>query len=176
MKITVIGRQMSVWDDMKAAIEKKLKKFDRYFGSDCGATVTLSTKNNQKNLEITIVSQGTIFRSEVGDETFLNALDRAVYGIERQLRKNKTRLEKRLKKGAFDNGFLFAEEEFEEENEFRIRKKSFPIKPMSAEEAIMQMNLLQHEFYVFRDDISEKINVVYKRKDGDYGLIVPEAE
>ena len=107
MKTTVIGRQMNVWDDMKAVIEKKLKKFDRYFGTDCGATVSLSTKNNQKNLEITIVSQGTIFRSEVGDETFLNALDRAIYGIERQIRKNKTRLEKRLKKALSTTVFCF---------------------------------------------------------------------
>ena len=122
------------------------------------------------------MSQGTIFRSEVGDETFLNALDRAIYGIERQIRKNKTRLEKRLKKGAFDNGFLFSEEEFEEEEEFNVRKKTFPVKPMSTEEAIMQMNLLQHEFFVFRDDMTENINVVYKRKDGDYGLIVPEED
>ena len=171
MKVNIIGRQMNVWDDMKIIIEGKLKKFDKYFPDECAATVTLSCKHNQKCLEITIVASGTIFRSEVEDETFRNALDRAVYLIERQIRKNKTRLERRLRSGAFEGGILETGEDFEEEAEFNIRRKSFSIKPMSVEEAIMQMNLLDHEFFVFKDDKSGEVCVVYKRKDGNYGLI-----
>lgn len=174
MKVTIIGRQMNVWDEMKATIEKKLQKFDKYFGDDCSATATLSVKHNQKCLELTIVASGTIFRSEVEDETFRNALDKAVYLIERQIRKNKTRLERKLKGASFDGGIFDTGEDFDEETEFNIRRKSFPIKPMSVEEAIMQMNLLGHEFFVFRDDQSEEICVVYKRLDGDYGLIEDE--
>ena len=174
MKVNIIGRQMNVWDDMKIIIEGKLQKFDKYFPDECAATVTLSCKHNQKCLEITIVASGTIFRSEVEDETFRNALDRAVYLIERQIRKNKTRLERRLRSGAFEGGILETGEDFEEEAEFNIRRKSFSIKPMSVEEAIMQMNLLGHEFFVFEDQETEDTCVVYKRKDGDYGLIVPE--
>ena len=171
MKVTIIGRQMNVWDEMKVIIENKLQKFDKYFDDECTATATLSCKHNQKCLEITIVASGTIFRSEVEDETFRNALDRAVYLIERQIRKNKTRLERRLKSGAFENVMLDTGEDFEEESEFVIRRKSFSIKPMSPEEAIMQMNLLGHEFFVFKDDRTEQVCVVYKRRDNTYGLI-----
>ncbi len=173
MKVNIIGRQLNVWDEMKSTIEKKLTKFDKYFGEDATATATLSVKHGQKCLELTI-DAGTIFRSEVEDETFRNALDRAVYLIERQIRKNKTRLERKLKNVSFEGGIFETGEEFEEEKEFNIRRKAFPIKPMSVEEAIMQMNLLGHEFFVFRDDQSEEICVVYKRHDGDYGLIEDE--
>lgn len=174
MKVTIVGRQMNVWDEMKSTIEAKLGKLDKYFSDECSATVTLSSRKNSKCLEITIVSSGTIFRSEVQDETFRNALDRAVYTIERQIRKNKTRLAKRLRSGAFDQGIIETGEEYEEEKEFNIRRKSFIIKPMSVEEAIMQMNLLDHEFFVFKEDATEKVCVVYKRHDDSYGLIETE--
>ena len=174
MKVTIIGRQLNVWDEMKLAIEKKLQKFDKYFGDNCSATVTLSIKHAQKCLEITINAQDAIFRSEVSDETFRNALDRAVYLIERQIRKNKTRLERKLKNVVFDGAIFDTGEDFEEEAEFNVRRKAFPIKPMSVEEAIMQMNLLGHEFFVFRNDNTEEICVVYKRHDGNYGLIEDE--
>ena len=176
MKVTIIGRQMNVWDEMKATIEAKLSKLDKYFGDECEATATLSSKHGLKNLEITINAYGTIFRSETEDETFRNALDKSIYSIERQIRKNKTRLSKKLRNGAFDNGIFDTGEDYEEDKEFTIRTKSFYFKPMSPEEAIMQMNLLDHEFFVFRDAESEDVCVVYKRRDGDYGLIVPSEE
>ena len=173
MTITIIGRQMNVWDQMKSAIEHKLEKFEKYFGDDCTATAALSCKRNMKCLEITIVASGVIFRSEVEDETFRNALDKAIYSIERQIRKNKTRLERRLREGAFADIYDTGED-YEDEPEFRIRRKAFPIKPMSVEEAIMQMELIGHEFFVFKDEHNDAINVVYKRHDGDYGLICEE--
>ncbi|MBE6547103.1 MAG: ribosome-associated translation inhibitor RaiA [Ruminococcaceae bacterium] len=176
MKVTIVGRQMNVWDEMKATIEAKLAKLDKYFSDEGTATVTLSTRRTQKCLEVTIVYAGTIFRSEVQDETFRNALDRAVYTIERQIRKNKTRLAKRLRSGAFDQGIIETGEEFEEDAEFTVRRKSFTLKPMSVEEAIMQMNLLDHEFFVFKDDDTEKVCVVYKRHDKTYGLISADEE
>ena len=174
MKVNIIGRQMNVWDDMKIIIEGKLKKFDKYFPDECAATVTLSCKHNQKCLEITIVASGTIFRSEVEDETFRNALDRAVYLIERQIRKNKTRLEKTIRQGAFMVYEPEDEDEWEEEGEFNIRTKSYPNKPMTPEEAILQMNLLGHAFFAFWCEDFGGTCVVYKRKRGGYGLIVPE--
>ncbi len=176
MKVTIVGRQMNVWEEMKATIETKLSKLDKYFSDECTATATLSTRRNQKCLEITIVCSGTIFRSEVQDETFRNALDRAMNAIERQIRKNKTRLAKKLRSGAFDQGIYDTGEDIEEEPEFTIRRKSFVLKPMSVEEAIMQMNLLDHEFFVFKEDPTEKVCVVYKRHDKTYGLIMGEEE
>jgi putative sigma-54 modulation protein len=115
-----------------------------------------------------------IFRSEVEDETFRNALDRAIYAIERQIRKNKTRLQRKLRQGAFDNGIFETNEDIEEEAEFTIREKTFALKPMSTEEAIMQMNLLDHTFFIFKSDKTGDVCVVYKRNDGAYGLINTE--
>ena len=172
MKVTITGRQMNVWSEMEATIEKKLAKLDKYFGDNCSATATLSSKKNEKCIEITIYTgDGTIFRSEVREETFRTALDRCIYAIERQIRKHKTRLAKKLREGAFDKVMFDTGEDFEEDTESVIRRKSFTIKPMSAEEAIMQMNLIDHEFFVFVDDKSGEVSVVYKRKSGDYGLI-----
>ena len=174
MKVNIIGRQMNVWDEMKETIEAKLTKLDKYFDDDPPTTVTLSSKHNMKCLEITISASGYIFRSEVEDETFRNALDKAIYSIERQIRKNKTRLQRQLRKGAFDYGIVETNEDIEEEQEFRIREKTFSLKPMSTEEAIMQMNLLDHEFFVYQNDKTGDVCVVYNRKDGAYGLINTE--
>lgn len=171
MKITIIGRQMNVENNLKALVEKKLAKFDKFFSDEAEAFVTFSRKRNKENLEVTISAAGTLFRCEEEDETFQNALDRSVDTIERQIRKNKTRLAKRLKSGAFDN---IEDDIPEEETEFKIRTKTFDFKPMSVEEAILQMQLLGHKFFVFKDAETEDTCVVYERKDGAFGLIVPE--
>jgi len=178
MKITVIGRQMNVYDDMKKLIEKKLAKFDKFFSGEGDATVTLSCKHNDRNIEITINAAGTLFRSEVRGESFRDALDDACSNIERQIRKNKTRLAKKLREGVF-NPYPYPEEAYDDivaDEEGIIRTKTFPAKPMSAEEAILQMNLLGHQFFVFNDDETHATCVVYKRHDGGYGLLVPEKE
>ena len=172
MKITVVGRQMSVRESLKEMVERKLEKFDKFFGGEAEATVTFSCKRNKECLEITITAMNTLFRYEAEEDTFQTSLDRAVDAIERQIRKNKTRLEKRLRDSSFtvpDDDF----EDIEEESEFNIITKTFSIKPMSVEEAILQMNLLGHQFFVFEDMTTGDTCVVYTRRDGDYGLIVP---
>ena len=173
MKITIYGKQMTVRDSLKLAIEKKLAKFNKFFGEETEAFVTCKTRKGAKILEITVNYGGTTFRSEEESETFITALDRAAEGLERQIRKNKTRVEKVVKRGAF----VITEEdddEYIEEEEFNIRVKTFPFKPMTAEEAILQMNLLGHSFYAFTDADTGKVAVVYKRKVGDYGMITQE--
>jgi putative sigma-54 modulation protein len=175
MKITTIGRQMDVPEDLKALFDKKLRKFDKFFRDDAVAYITLSKKRNMEVLELTISSGGTLYRSEKEGTTFNNALDEVIEAIERQIRKNKTRLEKRLREGAFVRETAEpALEHIEEEPEFNIRVKSFSIKPMTPEEAILQMNLLGHTFFMFRNAESGEVNVVYKRHDSDYGMIVPK--
>ena len=171
MKITVSGKQMTVRPSLRDLTEKKLAKFDRFFDEGAEALVIYSCRHDLQYIEITIRQGGTIFRSEEGADTFQNAIDRAMDALERQMRKNKTRLEKRLRTGAFTG---LPAEEIEEEHEFRIRTKTFPVKPMSVEEAILQMELLGHQFYMFRDAETEEPCVVYRRKDGDYGLIVAD--
>jgi putative sigma-54 modulation protein len=173
MKITIYGKQMTVRESLKAIVEKKLAKFDKFFGADTEAFVTCKTRRGVKIIEITVNYSGTLFRSEDESETFITALDRACEGLERQIRKNKTKVEKMVKRGAF----VITEDdddEYDEEGEFQIRVKTFPFKPMTAEEAILQMNLIGHVFYAFTDADSGDVCVVYKRKEGSYGLIVPE--
>ncbi len=174
MKITIYGKQMTVRESLKEAVEKKLSKFDKFFGDTTEAFVTCRTRKGAKIIEITVNYGGSTFRSEEESETFLTALDRAIEGLERQIRKNKTRLEKTVKRGAFQLQGPEDDDEYVEEEEFEIRVKSFPLKPMSAEEAILQMNLLGHTFFAFTDAETDKVCVVYKRKVGSYGLIIPE--
>ena len=176
MKITVVGRQMNVYEEMKLLIDKKLAKFDKFFAGEGDATVTLSCKHNQKFIELTISASGTLFRSEVGADSFRNALDDAVTNIERQIRKNKTRLAKKLREGAFIPPAPDVFDDTPDEEETILRTKTYSTKPMSPEEAILQMNLLGHQFFVFVDDQTGATSVVYARRDGAYGLIVPEGE
>ena len=173
MKITIYGKQMPVRDSLKAAVEKKLLKFNKFFGEETEAFVTCKVRKGVKIIEITVNYGGTTFRCEEESDTFITALDRAIEGLERQIRKNKTRLEKKVKTDAF----VITEDdidEYDEEGEFEIRVKTFPFKPMTPEEAILQMNLLGHSFYAFTDADSGDVCVVYKRKEGSYGLIAPE--
>ncbi len=176
MKITFVGRQMSVRDSLRSMVEKKLTKFDRFFHEDAEATVKFGYVRDLDRLEITISANGTLYRCEKEASTFEIALDECMDAIERQMRKNKTRLERRLRQGAFAPVESAPAEEantVEEEGDFVIRTKEFTIKPMTPEEAILQMNLLGHDFFMFRDAATEEICVVYKRKDGAYGMIVP---
>ncbi|MBE6586114.1 MAG: ribosome-associated translation inhibitor RaiA [Ruminococcaceae bacterium] len=174
MKITIVGRQLNVFEDTKALIEKKLAKLDKFFKDGTAeAVVTLSRKRNTSTVEVTINASGTLFRSEVDADDFRDAMDETIDRIERQIRKNKTRLSKRLRETAFIPDPLPVEAEIEEDPGLIIRTKQFEYHPMTPEEAIMQMNLLGHSFYVFNDVASGDTCVVYVRKDGTYGLIEP---
>ena len=171
MKIIMTARQMNVYESTKEMAEKKLAKFDKFFDDDAEMTVAFSRKHGVETVEITIRAGGLLFRAEDGAETFANAVDAVVESLERQIRKNKTRIEKQTKgAGIHFSGFDVIDDE---EGEFRIHEKTFSVKPMSTEEAILQMNLLGHSFFVFLDDVTGDTCVVYKRKDGEYGLIVP---
>ena len=177
MKINIIGRQLNVYEDTKEMINERLAKLDKFFSDEGIATVTLSHKHGTATMEVTIKAAGTLFRSEVNGDSFRSALDKSIDNIERQIRKNKTRLQKRLREGAFiadESAAYTPADDIADEGEFIIRTKRFEYTPMSVEEAIMQMNLLGHEFFVFNDADTSETCVVYKRKDGNYGLIAPE--
>ena len=175
MKVNIIGRQMNVYEDTRELIERKLSKLDKYFKSaaDPEATVTLSRKRNTSTLEVTINAAGTLFRSEVDASDFRVALDETIDHIEGQIRKNKTKLAKRLRENVMDMSVSPDPVDVAEDDEIVIRVKQFEFKPMTAEEAIMQMNLLGHTFYIYKDIATEDTCVVYSRKDGAYGLIEP---
>lgn len=173
MKINIIGRQLNVYEDTKELIEKKLSKLDKYFKTEAEATVTLSRKRNVSSLEITINASGTLLRSEVDADDFKSAMDQSVDHIESQIRKNKTKLARKHRQAAFDFDAVPDIPPEEESYAPVIRVKKFEYNPMSVEEAIMQMDLLDHTFYVFNNIDSGDTCVVYKRKDGAYGLIEP---
>ena len=177
MKTNFMFRHVTIDEKTKAIIEKKIGKLDKFFDAEQDAHVTLRKAGETEILELTINASGMIFRSEVKSESFLHAIDTAVDVIERQIRRNKTRLAKKIRSTAFDKTSAPAEaepttmDEAEEDALEQIRVKEFNLKPMTVEEAILQMNLLDHNFFVFQDQETEKIFVAYKRTDGGYGVI-----
>ena len=182
MKFTFTEKKMAASDTLRAYVEKKAGKIDRLFRSESEAFVTFSTERGRFLVELTIKNNGTFFRASELTSDMYASVDSAVATIERQIRKNKTRLAKKLREGAVEREVqelpYVPEEDAAETGEFNIvRRKQFSIKPMSVEEAILQMNLLDHEFFVFRDEAEDSaFSVVYRRKQGGYGLISDEAE
>jgi len=177
MKFIFTERKTSLSDEVKAYAEKKLSKLDKYFRKDAVAYVTAGVERGRHWLEVTVKHDSMFFRAKEKGEDICRAIDDAETTIDRQIRKNKTRLEKRLREGAFDMSYSApeAEDSVEEEKEFDVvRTKRFSVKPMTVEEAILQMNLLGHSFFVFKSMDEEMFSVVYRRKDGGYGLIEGE--
>ena len=176
MKFKITGKNFDVTEALKDRVNKKLGKLEKFFNPQTEAQVTMSIQRNRHILEVTIPFGGITLRAEVAGEDMYACIDKAEDILERQIRKNKTRLSKRLHSGAFEQPDAFRADTFvEEETEFRVvRTKKFAVKPMPVEEAILQMNLLGHEFFMFSNAETNQVNVVYKRKDGNYGLIEPE--
>lgn len=172
MKVTIVGRKFDVTEDLKQKVEKKLSKLDKFFDEEAKASVTMRSERNKEILETTIVYKGTMFRSEVAEEKITASLDKSIDIIERQIRKNKTRLEKQLKSGTFDKAVMALPNETEDEIKI-TRTKKFILKPMSVEEAVLQMNLLGHSFFLFRNDEDGSINLVYRKENKEYGIIEP---
>ena len=163
MKFTIVERKIKIEDELRQYALRKVEKLDRYFQQDSDTTITFSELRGKQTVEITVRQVGLVVRAE---ETTTD--------IERQIRKHKTRLEKRLREGAFDK---MAEQKaaLTEEDFDVVRRKRFDVKPMSVDEAILQMNLLDHQFYFFRNADNDNIHaVVYKRAAGGYGLIEGE--
>ena len=181
MKFVFTDKKVNLPNYIHNYAEKKVGKLDRFFKEDATAALTFSIEKDRNQVEVTIRSSGTIFRVSESTADMRASIDAAVASLERQIRKNKTRLEKRLRQGAFERALdvedfpTFAPDE-PEEGEYRIvRSKTFPIKPMTRDEAILQMNLLNHSFFAFKDEeAGGAFAVVYRRYDGDYGIIEDE--
>ncbi|MDR0292879.1 MAG: ribosome-associated translation inhibitor RaiA [Oscillospiraceae bacterium] len=172
MRFHYLGKHVNVSDKLKEFAEKKVGKLEKFFRHESDVQITVAGEGNRQTIEITVSHDGMFFRArETGDDRFA-MIDKAVAAIERQIRKNKTRLEKSLHQGMFEREAGFSADDISEEQNFEIRRvKRFALKPMTAEEAILQMNLLHHEFFVFRNIEGNVFAVVYKRDDGGYGLI-----
>ena len=175
MKFIISGKNFEVTEALKERVNKKLGKLDRFFNPQTEAHVTMSIQRNRHIVEVTIPSNGITLRAEVASDDMYTSIDKVENILEGQIRKNKTRLERMLHTGIFKPEYFSSENIVEEETEFKVvRTKRFAIKPMPVEEAILQMNLLGHEFFMFSNADTNEVNVVYRRKDGNYGLIEPE--
>ena len=178
MKFQFLEKKLQIDPAVKTYAEKKVGKLDKFFRQDSEATVAFSTERGRCRVEVTLNNNGMYYRASELTNDMYASIDSACALIERQIRKNKTRLEKKLREGAFEREIkpdYISEEETEEPEEFQIvRTKRFSLKPMTPQEAILQMNLLEHQFFVFVDDVDQETRVVYRRKDGGYGLIIPE--
>lgn len=175
MKITVIGKKCTPRDSFKERASKRLKKVEKFFDSDAEAKITATVERSEQIVEVTILYNGIFYRAQERAENMNDALDRCADTLVRQIRKNKTKVEKRLRDGAFDA--FEAIDEFPPEDSYDVvRSKGIALKPQSIDEAILQMNLLGHRFYMFKNSADDKISVVYARNDGGYGLIFPEED
>ena len=174
MKFIIIGRNIDITEGLKSAVQEKLGKLERYFTPETEIHVTLSVEKDRQKIEVTIPVKGNIIRSEQVSSDMYVSIDLVEEVIERQLRKYKTKIVNQQQAGGnFQKEFV--EDEFLEDEEVNIiRTKKFGIKPMYPEDACVQMELLGHNFYVFRNAETDEVNVVYKREGNTYGLIEPE--
>ena len=177
MKYTFTEKKVHLPEKVHQYAEKKVGKLERYFKTDAEANVVFSVEKDQNKVELTIRSGGTILRVAESTSDMFASIDAAVTSMERQLRKHKARLEKRLRQGAFERTVADEEQSSfapisEEDEVFEVvRTKRFPMKPMTVDEAILQMDLLGHTFFAFRNEADGAFAVVYRRNDGGYGLI-----
>lgn len=175
MKVTVIAKNIELTQALKEIVQKKISKLEKYFEVEVEAKATLSIQKNRQIIEVTIPFNGAILRSEESTDDMYKSIDLVEDKLERQIRKQKTRLSRKnngsLKFAAINDSKV---ESNEDDEGSLVKVKKFGVKPMDSEEAILQMDLLGHNFFVYQDSESSKVNVVYKRKDGNYGLLEPE--
>lgn len=175
MNIIISGRNIEVTESLKASVEEKLAKYERYFRSDIDAHATMSVQKTRQIFELTIpLKNDVLIRVEEASEDMYASIDSAIDKLARQIEKHKTKLEKRYKSHdtiRFEQ--IPVTSNAPEVEHTVVKTKKFPIKPMDAEEAILQMEMLGHNFFVFKNSDSDEVNVVYQRKDGKYGLIEP---
>ena len=175
MKIIITGKNIEITDALRDRVTKKIGKLDKFFDKDTEAHVTLSVQKMRQIVEVTIPFNGIVLRAEEYNDDMYASIDKTIDVLERQIRKNKTRLERKIYNNDFRIDSHTFDDEVIEEQEFNIvRSKKFAVKPMDVEEAILQMNLLGHAFFMFYNADTRQVNVVYKRIDGNYGLIEPE--
>lgn len=181
MKVTVIGKNIEVTSALKDILEKKISKLDKYFDENIQARVTLSVQKTRHIVEVTIPFNGVILRVEESTEDMYKSIDLVEVKLERKIRKQRTKLTRRnnesfrysaINEVAFSN----IEDEYDSEKDSSkvVRTKNFIVKPMHEEEAVLQMELLGHNFFLYQDANTSKVNVIYKRKDGNYGILEPD--
>ena len=174
MKFIISGKNITVTEGLKTAVQDKLSKLERYFTPDTEVVVTLSVEKERQKIEVTIPTEYVLLRAEVVDQDLYNAIDLVIDKLEGQIRKYKTRLNRKSKDNKLAFNLASIEPLEDEEEDVLVKTKTITPKPMDMEEAIMQMELIGHSFFVYRDTETDAISIVYRRNDGDYGLIETE--
>ena len=176
MKYNIVGRKVNLRDNFKERVYKKLGKFEKIYSEDAEANVKVTLEKNRQTVEVTIFDNGMTYRAESTAPEMNDALDAVVDILGGQIRKNKTKLSKKLRADSIEQYFAAEPdtEEIPEVNYSVVKTKSFVVKPLSVEEAILQMNMIGHEFFMFLNSATNQLCVVYKRKDDTYGLLEPE--
>ena len=175
MKFIIVGRNIEVTPGLRAAVEEKIGKLDKYFNPDTEVHVTLSVEKERQKIEVTIPVKGSIIRSEQVSNDMYVSIDLVEEVIERQIRRYRKKLiDKKQAAVSFSQAFIEEEDEIQDDEIQIVKTKKFAIKPTIPEEACLQMEMLGHNFYVFLNADTDQVNVVYKRKNGTYGLIEPE--
>ena len=173
MKLSITGKNFNVGEPLSKTIESKFGKLEKFFSKEIDVHVTLEIEKNRQSLEVTIPVSGTIFRAEDTTHDMYLSIDNVIDKLSTQMAKHKTRLQ-RKHKGVEDFRFDEISDEFYDDEEVKVVKnKKFNIKPMNVDEAILQMEMLGHNFFVYMSDDTNNVNVIYKRKDNQYGLIEP---
>lgn len=173
MKFVYTSKDMAVSDSLKSRAEKKLSKLERYFREEPEATIRFKMQKGARNIaEITINAGGVILRAEESSNDMYLSIDHAVDKLESQIRRHRTKLEKRIRSSELEP--VAEVPAFEEQSYDIVRVKKFSVKPMSVEDAITQMELLGHDFFLFMNEENESMNVLYRRNDGAYGLLQPD--
>lgn len=174
MKITYTERKVNLRDNFKQRVEKKLAKFDKIFSDEAQAFVVVTVDKSSQTVEITIRDRAMVYRAEKTMPEMNDAVDKCVDILGRQLRKNKAKLEKRLRQGSLEELVAPVDDEPQVEEDYTVvRTKEIPVKPITVDEAILQMNMVGHKFFMFTNAETGEVNVVYLRDDGKYGLLVP---
>lgn len=173
MKYKIRGEKVEITPAIKSYIEDKIGKLDKYFENADGieASVVIKIRGKDQKIEITIPAMSYTLRSEESHNDLYAAIDLTVDKLERQIRKNKTKLNSKIKKNMIQNFELELEESFEDDDQVVLKRKKIDMKPMDEEEAMLQMNMLGHSFFVFKNTDTNSICVLYQRKDGNYGII-----
>lgn len=173
MQFSIRGKNIEVTGALKQYVEKRVGKIEKYFGLPLAAQVTLSVQKDRHIVEVTVPLDSVLLRGEEETDDMYSSIDLVVEKLERQIEKYKTRINRKLQVVKTKTGQAGAGEADEEEPQV-VKVKRFPIKPMAVDEAVMQMNLIGHDFFVFTNAETEQVNVVYRRRDGNYGLIEPD--
>lgn len=173
MRYNIRGEKIEITDAIRSYIEDKIGKLDKYFddAENIDANVVIKVRGKEQKIEITVPAMHYTLRSEESHDDLYAAIDLTVDKLERQIRKNKTKINSKIKKNIIQNFEMDLEDNFEEDDSKVLKRKKIDMKPMDEEEALLQMNMLGHSFFVFKNVDTDSVCVLYLRKDGNYGII-----